>query len=110
MLVKKFDDSRESLLGPCFTILMRANALFIGSIGIEMILTGLEGARAIRRPRFMILLSFAFFLLGFVVIGLLSALRREQTGVDYLLATQRQALMVGLSAIATNNSGTCSSA
>ena len=47
MLVKKFDDSRESLLGPCFTILMRANALFIGSIGIEMILTGLEGARAI---------------------------------------------------------------
>ena len=54
----------------------------------------------------MTLLSFAFFLLGFVVIGLLSALRREQTGVDYLLASHSvKPWMVGLSAIATNNSG-----
>lgn len=47
MFVNKFDDSRESLLGSYFTILMRTNALFIGAIGIEMILAGLEGAGAI---------------------------------------------------------------
>jgi multiple antibiotic resistance protein len=35
--------NRESLLGAYLTILMRTNALFIGAIGIEMILAGLEG-------------------------------------------------------------------
>lgn len=54
----------------------------------------------------MILLSFGFFLLLFVLIGLLSVLRREQTGADYLLASQRvKPWLVGLSAVATNNSG-----
>lgn len=52
------------------------------------------------------LLSFGFFLLVFVVIGLLSVLRRQQTGVDYLLASHSvEPWLVGLSAIATNNSG-----
>jgi len=54
----------------------------------------------------MTLLSFGFFLLVFVVVGLLSVLRREETGVDYLLASQSvKPWLVGLSAIATNNSG-----
>ena len=39
--------SRDSLLASYFTILMRTNALFIGAIGIEMILAGLEGAGAL---------------------------------------------------------------
>jgi small neutral amino acid transporter SnatA (MarC family) len=47
IFVKKLDGSRDSLLGSYFTILMRTNALFIGAIGIEMILAGLEGAGAI---------------------------------------------------------------
>ena len=47
ILVEGFDHSRGRLLGRCFTIPMRTNALFIGAIGIEMILTGLEGAGAI---------------------------------------------------------------
>ncbi len=52
------------------------------------------------------LLSFGFFLLVFVAIGLLSVLRRKQTGVDYLLAGQNvQPWLVALSAVATNNSG-----
>ncbi|MEZ5395734.1 MAG: sodium/proline symporter [Bryobacterales bacterium] len=54
----------------------------------------------------MTLLSFGFFLLAFVVIGLLSMLKREQTGDDYLLASQSvQPWLVALSAVATNNSG-----
>jgi sodium/proline symporter len=54
----------------------------------------------------MLLLSFGVFLLAFVVIGLLSVLRRERTGVDYLLASHSvKPWLVGLSAIATNNSG-----
>ena len=54
----------------------------------------------------MTLLSFGLFLLMFVVIGLASVLRREQTGADYLLASHSvKPWLVGLSAIATNNSG-----
>ena len=54
----------------------------------------------------MTLISFGFFLLVFVVIGLLSVLRREQTGADYLLASHSvKPWLVGLSAVATNNSG-----
>ena len=45
--VARLDDSRDSLLGAYFTILMRTSALFIGAIGIEMILAGLEGAGAL---------------------------------------------------------------
>ena len=41
----------ESLVGAYFTILMRTNALFIGAIGIEMILAGLAGVGAISRPK-----------------------------------------------------------
>src|SRR5690606_38850160 len=47
IFVKRLDGSRDSLLGSYFTILMRTSALFIGAIGIEMILAGLEGAGAI---------------------------------------------------------------
>jgi sodium/proline symporter len=54
----------------------------------------------------MVLLSFSFFLLVFVVIGVLSVLRRKETGEDYLLASQSVApWLVALSAVATNNSG-----
>jgi SSS family transporter len=54
----------------------------------------------------MTLVSFGFFLLLFVAIGLLSMLRRQETGVDYLLCSQSvQPWLVALSAIATNNSG-----
>ena len=54
----------------------------------------------------MILLSFGLCLLLFVAIGLLSALRRERTGEDYLLASRGVApWLVALSAVATNNSG-----
>jgi multiple antibiotic resistance protein len=42
-ILSKVGENRESLLGAYFTILMRTNALFIGAIGIEMILAGLEG-------------------------------------------------------------------
>lgn len=52
------------------------------------------------------LISFGLCLLLFVVIGLASVLRREETGVDYLLASHSvQPWLVALSAIATNNSG-----
>lgn len=52
------------------------------------------------------LLSFGLCLFLFVVIGLASVLRREETGVDYLLASHSvQPWLVALSAIATNNSG-----
>ena len=47
ILIKNLDGSRDSLLGSYFTILMRTSALFIGAIGIEMILAGLEGAGAL---------------------------------------------------------------
>ena len=54
----------------------------------------------------MVLLSFGFFLLIFVVIGVLSVLKRSQTSEDYLLASQDvKPWLVALSAIATNNSG-----
>ena len=54
----------------------------------------------------MILLSFGFFLLLFVVIGMLSLRERQQTGADYLLASQGvKPWLVALSAVATNNSG-----
>ncbi len=54
----------------------------------------------------MVLVSFGFFLLVFVVIGLASAMHKEETGADYLLANQSvKPWLVALSAIATNNSG-----
>ena len=37
------DSLRDSLAGAYLTILMRTNALFIGAIGVEMILAGIEG-------------------------------------------------------------------
>lgn len=51
MVVTRFGDSRDSLVGSYFTILMRTNAFFIGAIGIEMILAGLEGVGAIEGGR-----------------------------------------------------------
>lgn len=54
----------------------------------------------------MILASFGFFLLLFVVIGMLSLHKRQRTGSDYLLASQGvKPWLVALSAVATNNSG-----
>jgi small neutral amino acid transporter SnatA (MarC family) len=49
-LLSKMETNKENLLGAYFTILMRTNALFIGAIGIEMILAGLAGVGAISRP------------------------------------------------------------
>lgn len=50
-VVARMGEKRGSLLGAYFTILMRTSALFIGAIGIEMILSGLEGAgTALQRP------------------------------------------------------------
>lgn len=43
-LVARMDQARDNLLGAYFTILMRTSALFIGAIGIEMILAGIQGA------------------------------------------------------------------
>jgi small neutral amino acid transporter SnatA (MarC family) len=42
-VVSHLETKRETLAGAYFTILMRTNALFIGAIGIEMILAGIEG-------------------------------------------------------------------
>lgn len=54
----------------------------------------------------MVLLGFLFFLLLFVVVGVLSVLKSRQTSRDYLLAGQKvKPWLVALSAIATNNSG-----
>jgi Na+/proline symporter len=50
--------------------------------------------------------SFIFFLLVFAVIGGLSAMRRQQTTEDYLVAGRNvPPWLAGLSAVATNNSG-----
>ncbi len=43
-VAKVGSEARDSLLGAYFSILMRTSALFIGAIGIDMILSGLEGA------------------------------------------------------------------
>ncbi len=40
----RFAAHRETLVGKYFAILMRTNALFIGAIAMEMILTGLQAA------------------------------------------------------------------
>jgi SSS family transporter len=54
----------------------------------------------------MILSSFLGFLALFLVIGLLSFFKRKNTTEDYLIAGKSVSpLLVGLSAIATNNSG-----
>ena len=54
----------------------------------------------------MIVLSFGFFLLLFVAVGVLSVMKRKSTSEDYLLAGQNvKPWLVALSAIATNNSG-----
>ncbi|MBI1353035.1 MAG: hypothetical protein GC160_01730 [Acidobacteria bacterium] len=42
LMVSRMSQAKDTLLGAYFTILMRTSALFIGAIGIEMILTGLE--------------------------------------------------------------------
>ncbi|MGD9841772.1 MAG: sodium/proline symporter [Steroidobacteraceae bacterium] len=54
----------------------------------------------------MILLSFCFCLLLFLLIGIYSATRSRGTAADYYLASSSVSpWMVGLSAVATNNSG-----
>lgn len=51
LFLSRMKRNTESLVGAYFTILMRTNALFIGAIGIEMILAGLAGVGAISRPK-----------------------------------------------------------
>lgn len=54
----------------------------------------------------MIVLSFVSFLALFLVVGLASAFRARKTREDYYLASKKiSAPLVGLSAVATNNSG-----
>lgn len=54
----------------------------------------------------MVVISFVFFLLLFVLIGALSVFKRKQTSQDYLLASHNvKPWLVALSAVATNNSG-----
>lgn len=54
----------------------------------------------------MIIISFALFLLLFVVIGVLSAIKSKDSTSDYLLAGQSvKPWLVALSAVATTNSG-----
>lgn len=54
----------------------------------------------------MIILSFCFFLLIFTLIGLASVVKSRHDSLDYLLAgRQVKSWLVGLSAVATNNSG-----
>jgi multiple antibiotic resistance protein len=44
VFINELEGYKETLVGKYFSILMRINALFIGAIGVEMILTGIEGA------------------------------------------------------------------
>lgn len=54
----------------------------------------------------MIIISFCFFLLVFVLIGALSTLKNKHNSLDYLLAGHSiKPWLVALSAVATNNSG-----
>ena len=54
----------------------------------------------------MIIASFSAFLLLFVIIGMLSTLKNQHTNDDYLLAGKTvKPWLVGLSAVATTNSG-----
>ncbi len=54
----------------------------------------------------MVLISFAFFLVFFLGIGIAAASRSRKTTRDYYIASQSVApWVVGLSAVATNNSG-----
>lgn len=54
----------------------------------------------------MIIASFLVFLLAFVAIGVFSVVKSQQNSADYLLAGQNvKPWLVGLSAVATNNSG-----
>lgn len=54
----------------------------------------------------MTIASFLFFLIVVVLIGISSSIHQQRTNKDYLLANQDvSAWLVGLSAVATNNSG-----
>ncbi len=44
-------EARESLLGAYFSILMRTSALFIGAIGVQMIMSGIEVAMRSLAPQ-----------------------------------------------------------
>jgi sodium/proline symporter len=53
-----------------------------------------------------IVITFSFFLILFVLIGVLSTLKSKKTSEDYLLANQQESpFTIALSAAATNNSG-----
>ena len=53
-----------------------------------------------------IVISFIFFLITFVLVGIYSATRRKTTTEDYLVASRSVGpWLMGLSAVATNNSG-----
>ena len=54
----------------------------------------------------MVIGSFVLFLLAFVLIGAAATLKSERTSTDYLVANRTvRPWLVGLSAMATNNSG-----
>ena len=54
----------------------------------------------------MILFSFSFFLIAFILIGILSTFKSKQTPADYLLASHSEKpWLIAFSAVATNNSG-----
>ncbi len=54
----------------------------------------------------MIVSSFSFFLIFFVLIGVLSTLKNKHSSQDYLLASRSEkSWVIALSAVATNNSG-----
>lgn len=54
----------------------------------------------------MVVFSFALFLVGFIVVGILSVTQSQKTSADYLVAGRSvPPWLVGLSAVATNNSG-----
>ena len=50
LMISRMSKASDTLLGAYFTILMRTSALFIGAIGIEMILSGLEGVGGLGKP------------------------------------------------------------
>lgn len=54
----------------------------------------------------MVFISFGFFLLSFIVVGLLSTLKSKKTSADYLIASGgEKPWLIALAAVATNNSG-----
>ena len=66
----------------------------------------MNNARCLEVSPLMVIGSFILFLLAFVLIGAAATLKSERTSTDYLVANRTvRPWLVGLSAMATNNSG-----